>query len=439
MRQAFALIVTLTCAGCVGGARPEPVSQNESLSMEYNLPITTARVSMDLVLVSCSADGPRARPTVTVQPIANANRAEHERFRLYSTALSSWTRNRQVGLDTHPNGALRSVNGGVSDRTGAIVTNVLKTALGALPFFDAQNTTRASACNDITMQALRQVAALETRIAALRAGLPTATAADAATIREAIDGLAAEAARLRTDQLLITLTKEIEINANNSAGVQNDIAWTYGELARWLAPGDPAEREVSNFRLFYCLQPASNEASGTCPANPALPAARTGEGERADCLPDCRTTIVLREPVNATMVVIANTDEFVRLVPGHQPVSIPRRTRLQRTMVPVAQWGRLSYIPLRAGFGESFTFALGLDEFGRRNSFTWKSDARGEGITGGVASIVGAGASLDAGIRGRDLAEQQAEITQLQTQQNLNRLRFCREVIEAGGFTCPTS
>jgi hypothetical protein len=122
-----------------------------------------------------------------------------------------------------------------------------------------------------------------------------------------------------------------------------------------------------------------------------------------------------------------------------EPVKFGRSANdepLAEQPILISQWGELSELPLRAAFGENYTFAFGLDEFGRRTSASWKSDARGESITGSGVSIVDAANGVRTAFK-TDVQEQQDEITRLETQQKLNELEFCRQVIEAGGFKCP--
>lgn len=426
--MASRLAVTATCvllSGCAGGLRPaQPVPPDDALSIEYNLPITSARATIELVLLDCPATGPLVRPSVALQPVSSGNADVAGRFRLHTTALSSWTKNRQVAVELHGNGAIKSVNGAVTDRTGAIIGNVLKSLTSLVGLLDQQaERTTVKACNAATRKALADIATLGRRVEILRGEIATAPPARTVEIKAAIDALAAEAARIRTERLLVTVPRDLTIFGGPHQG---SIAIDATELARWTDPASATP--LTNLRLTYCVD--RPDAEGECSPTPTGPVPRPTMPAGADCAKyDCQRTIVLREPVIGRLRVVTASGDFAGMRVGRQ---------LAELRLPVSQWGTLSYIPLTAGFGESRSFALGLDEFGRRTSFTWKTDARGEGFTGGVAGVVDATSALVTRARGRDLAEQQAEITELQTQQTLNRLRFCREVIAAGGFTCPS-
>ena len=103
----------------------------------------------------------------------------------------------------------------------------------------------------------------------------------------------------------------------------------------------------------------------------------------------------------------------------------------------VAQWAEFTYIDLSAGFGESNTISLSLDEFGRKTQFGWISNARGEGIVSGFSSIAEPIGTYRTSKDGENLANMKGEIDELETTQKLNKLRKCESIIENGGFVCP--
>lgn len=110
--------------------------------------------------------------------------------------------------------------------------------------------------------------------------------------------------------------------------------------------------------------------------------------------------------------------------------------RIAAQDVSISQWGSVSELPLETGFGGNFSMSAGYTEFGRQTSFSWKSDARGEAIMGALSSMVDAASAARSALT-TDLEGDKAEIDRLQTAKTLNELEYCRQVIEAGGFTCP--
>lgn len=450
--RSFCMSVFLLLGGCGSGARPQSVSS--AASIQYQLPITSAKVSVDLTLQDCTS-GPVAAAKVTISAVANPNPAEEQRFRLYGANLASFNKNRQVAIELHPNGAIKSINGGVSDRTGALITNVLKTAASFVGFGTDDGTGKqlSGACNTATNEALTAVTSLKGRISGLRSGLSEAAPADAEATRLAIDALAAEIARLRGPDgpLNLKLEREIEFRkgrvSNGSdeaitATTGGQIQWAPAELSKWLTL-PPKAAPTTLFSMGYCVSKATDYykkdavkcLAGKAAAGQRVEDAANGAGDvqKASCYDtnpklSCKETIVFREPVPAVLVIISTS-----------PTSLAQAAtdkKMAAQDISISQWGDLDELALQVGLGDNFAMSAGFDEFGRRSSFSWKSDARGEALTGALSSVVDAAGALNRSFN-TDLETQQAEITRLETQQKLNKLAFCREVIEAGGFTCP--
>src|SRR5206468_10235069 len=119
-----------------------------------------------------------ATPTVTITPIANPNPNAKQRYTLYGADLSSFWKDRDLTAELYPDGALKSVNGGVADKTGAIFTNILKTAAGIVTLFAAPSPPPVPVtgkCTTDTNDALARVVALRGQIKKLRNRLPGAT------------------------------------------------------------------------------------------------------------------------------------------------------------------------------------------------------------------------------------------------------------------------
>ena len=103
----------------------------------------------------------------------------------------------------------------------------------------------------------------------------------------------------------------------------------------------------------------------------------------------------------------------------------------------MAQWGEITYFPLKAKFGESKSLKLALDEFGRRSGLTWASAARGEEMTSASGGIVDAAAAYRTAQESEATKPMKAEIDELETQKKWNALKRCKSIIEAGGTECP--
>jgi hypothetical protein len=102
---------------------------------------------------------------------------------------------------------------------------------------------------------------------------------------------------------------------------------------------------------------------------------------------------------------------------------------------PVAQWGTLERLYLGAGFGSAREVSLTLDKFGRTTEMKWSSEARAENITGTASS---AAEQVQKFVSANsEVARSKEEIEALETQQTLNRLRACEEILERGGSKCP--
>lgn len=415
--------------------------------IEYSLPFTTATVGMDAVLESC--DPPQITGTVTITPIANPSFDPGEAFRVYGSDLDSFTKARQLDLELYPDGAIKSVNGGVSDRTGAIITNILKTAAGLIPLAGGRQGQPVSAssfaCTPKIRQVLDRVDILKKEIAARRSKLAGSPFAQTTKLRDSIDTLAAEVARIQTGALKIHVEREVAFKRgvpDGKGGRSGDtdagyIRWQTADFSDWFGNASAGETEL--FSLTFCVDPPA-ATPPQCPA-PRVQAADSISGNptvgtyvqrpgcyNADIRVSCQGILVLRNPERRTMRVYPVNPTMFGQTSDTDP--------LAKQDLEISQWGEITELPLRASFGQNYTFAFGLDEFGKPTSGSWKSDARGENITGSLASIADAAGGVKSAFK-TDVQQDQDEITRLETRQKLNQLEFCKQVIAAGGFTCP--
>lgn len=429
-------------------AQDRPIMQNGA-AITYELPTTVVSVTAELTLTSCTG-GPQGTAAITIAPVAGRASSPRHRFTINGPELESFFRSRQIAITTHPNGALKTINATLADRTFSIVSTVLKAALS----FAALEGRSAGAleCTQEIKDTLAYSAELRSNIARLRRLLLSAPHESAEGITNQINALAAERARLQTGALRLTLTTDVSpiSVASDGTPITSDggvITWRRSDFAPWIGPVTPgADGPVDAFSLKYCLI-SSAIATATCTSRvvtdaEAVRMRRTNlrEPEQVQnplCAADnCRRTLVLREPVSARMSVISSSPNIRSSAHGEW---VGDDAVLKTAELQIAQWGTLSYIPLRVGFGGSRTLALTMDEFGRRSSFEWKADARGEGVATGVASVAEQGLALRNAINGRAAAERQAQIADMQAQRTLNELRYCQAVIESGGFVCPAA
>ncbi|MXO58486.1 hypothetical protein GRI89_02850 [Altererythrobacter salegens] len=429
--------MALLLGGCATTRPDAPVARTDATSIQYELPETHAQVALELVLKKCDG-GIEAAPTLTLSPVAAPTPYDQHRFRIYGADLASFTKNRSLKIELHPNRAIKSINGGVADRTGAIITGALKVIAGLVPFDASTLPVAGSSCNPATRDALARIDILDKRIKALRATLDTIDPIRAEQTRLGIDALALEVARLKTGQLTLGLTTEISFMKGIDGGL---ISWRKDQLSKWF---DNVADNPTTFALGYCLETtasARKNGGASCLTSQANTGNTSlGQIDMAKYVPPlpgclsetskCAQTIVFREPVDMVLTVIAITKDFG---------AAREEKTLKQLTLPVAQWGDITQLELTAGFAETKTMALGLDEFGRRGSFEWKSDARGEAIVGAAGSIVDASAALRKTIDTQEQQAQQAAITSLETEQKYNKLKLCEEIIRAGGFKCPES
>ncbi len=449
MNRKTAILAMLSACAALGCAT-KPASKavlNEASSITYQLPVTAAQVTLDATIISCKS-APVAKGTVTITPVVQPTPYSEHRFTISGSDLVSFTKKKEIKIDLYPNGAIKSINSSVTDRTGAIIANVIKLAATVLAA-DAGDKDPPENCNQVTTDAWKAFTALKLDVEELKKKLEDNNA-DHEAIQKKIDILAAEMGRLQSDQLTIKLTRSIEFVEGTKGG---KIAWKASELKKWLQyQENEAELLRGNFRIGWCVARVGDSdllcstdlAIDLKPSPQTSPTPETTEQQAdvtktalkkpppapIDCLLDgtqCRTTLVFREPAQAVMTVVAlGTDLDAKI-----------DSRMAQLAFPMAQWGKVSYLPLTVGFGGSKTVAMTLDEFGTRNSFSWSSGARGEEITGGAQSVVDAATAFKTARDGEDLRSQKAQIEELEAQQKLNKLRKCQAILDAGGFVCP--
>lgn len=419
-------------AGTPSTTSPTPAS---ATAIGYSLPSSSVKVVVGFTLVSCTGRF-AAKADVTFVPVVGPSPYAQHRFRLDGRDLSSFWKNRKITLETFPNGTIKSLNGALSDQTGSIISSVIKLVTGFVASDGEQAVGLAGQCNQATLSAMSRVAALGSRIGTLRTQLSGLPPSQIEAAKLTIDTLAEEAARLQTADLRIEFPSELVLEREITGGT---LRWRRSDFAKWLinAPSSSqAEAPVRDLAIGLCIAPETpGRAPPTCDGKAVdaadILARSAGKAPPAVACPedpDCRTTIVLREPRRATITAISLAGGLA---------GKPKDASIKTADLTISQWGDLSFLPLRVGFGKSVNFAMGFDENGHKVSQTWDATARGTSLLGAASSITDAAVGAYRTIDGEHLAEQKAEVDRLNTLKAYNQAKHCEAVLAAGGFTCP--
>lgn len=472
--------VCLGLAGCGSSPRYSP----EASTITYTLPETHVKIDAVLTLKDC--DGMIADADVTITPLAKASDPSTElRFSLSGSGLTSFWDSRDVKLDLYPNGTIKSLNATSNDKTPAIIAGAIKLAASvALAGVSIQQSDRYT-CNYYTDKALEHKKSLKREMAKLRK--ETVTSKDPKALGEQVNALAQEIARLETGELQIKLSETVEIGRKIGATGKymegGIIEWDAEKFARWTdkacleddkdcegwkpavvasTPQDKTEGTTVDpdpldsasqitptltlkpFSIGYCIAsfdaPIKNECTDGNPdvwgkfgaaRAESVECRKWRDPEKKDEPPvqDCPVTMVLRGPGMANIMVTALSDHY-----GEK-----KNTVLKSGVINVPQWGGFEYFDLSASFGQSKTLSLSLDEFGRKTSFGWISNASGEGIVSGLNTVGDSYNTYRTTRDGEDLAELKARLDELDTIKKLNALENCKAILDAGGFVCPES
>ena len=458
-RASFALAVSLIgVAGCAHKAEAPSFAEP---GITYNLPTTAIKLTAEFSLLECSNDMLVVEPTVTLLPVALPSADPQHHLAITGTSLQSFTNRRDLEIKLHPHGAIKSINTTVADETPAIIGNVIKVAGTFLGF--TEDLAPSGTCNKETLDALRLAEVLETSILAERDDIASGTSADE-DARTRVDLMAAELARIKRDQLTIKLNKiivpSLPTPATNEVSIVPQylrVSWDASSVDRW-SDGN--------------LDPSASLALGVCiidkaPADgtPTTCNERSIGSNKLESLefPDlacgsCEDTLVFRQPRAAEIKVIAlsssnfrrqswaveaidNKDADGNIISttfSSKPVTNALKTGnvLARAPVSISQWGELTYFPLQARFGGNNTLSMALNEFGAPTTYGWKSNASGSAVSSFGATTLESVTGIVDAEAAESLAEQKAEIDELETQQKLNRLLECQSIIENGGYDC---
>lgn len=395
-----ACLVVLT--GCAGSARAK--KENTAATIDYNLPMSQVKIGMDLVITKCT-NPVKFKGAIILTPSAVPSQFPQHHFRLSGAALTSFREKRDLAIETYPTGAIKSVNGASSDRSSAIFINTLKivATVGGMGWLNV----RSSVCTPEVDGALSEVNQLRGHIKPLRESLIGGTATSIPDTQKQIDVLAQQIASIQAEHLTIKLEKTLKFADQATSGT---LAWSGDDLKQHFMNTDGP---ITDLNLEWHVTPTTEGCGLNC--------AVEAPSAKVVCL-TCEQTVVFREP-RAALVTVKMTKQD----------SVP----LAKLEFPMAQWGAITYFPLKTRFGESKSLKLSLDEFGRRSSFTWASAARGEEITSAAGGMLDSVAATSAARASRDTNAMKAEIEELETQKKWNALKRCEAIIQAGGAVCP--
>lgn len=437
-----ACLLTSACGTMNGGAASSDLLPKTPLSFSYHPPKTKLALGGDVVLTSCR-DTAAATATFKITPTGVGDQAVT--FKVDGDALASAMQKRDLKLELTESGALKSLNATSSDRTGAVISNVLKifTTIATAAFAGAPKTPGGApqeVCNEATMQALIQAANLRDAIFTQRKLMGEADPADAPKIAKRIDALATRLASVTLIDLTIPLSASLDIG-DGAAPSTGQVRWTLEDLGKWFAvdsrlqpcvaqapklfPDKPdhtgCQAETDLFALDYTI--TGKAAEETAAKSKCLNATTAAVAIL------CGRTIVMVEPAIAEVKVTAASDTFI----GHK-----KGEELAKVKAPISQWGAVTYLPLNVGFAQSRTIGLTFDEFGRAQTFNWSSEASAENATAALADIATNGVAAAKATKGpTEVAQWTEENARLETQMKNNLLKSCKAAIEAGATACP--
>ena len=410
--------------GCV--IEPKSASSAEAFqTVHYRLPKSAISATLSLTLEDCRS-GPKVSGDVTLAAAAGAS---SQQFALTTAQLQSATVKRSLNITLQDTGTIATIDSATEDRTSAIIGNALKIvagiagavagapAGGAPPLTQPQIPTLV--CNDATMTALRRLAILDAALDALRSGPGSADPKEVEQRSKTIATLEGERGVLRSGPLHMEVTAKLDLDKLQpdpngwrlSAPLDAD---ALGPLvSAWLRAGQ--ELGVNANWLVQLPRGRQVLQAGAQPVDQCYPALVRVSG------------ICFVRPVDATISATLTSSELLT-DDGTMEASASEQ-------LPVPQWGTLQILPLSVGFGGNRELSMTLDKFGNVSEMKWTSEARAETITAGLAGVADQASTLSAAHT--TLAAQKAEIDQLTTWQQLNKLRACKEVLAHGGYTCP--
>lgn len=420
-RTSTKMVVAVLCMSAA--SQSNAADKHEGFEvLRYRLPSTMVSAKLALTLEQC---GPDLKISGDGSISADAGAAPGT-FTLRSDQLESARVKRTLDVTLHDNGSIATINSVAEDRTASIIGNLIKfvTSLivpAAAPSFNGgKGSPPAFDCTPEVKDALARVRWIDQRLSNWRKQPVPAQPKLAAELSGAIDKLANERAALRSTVLHADVVAPLDVDpipAVTSGAWQATTAPALDAVEAWFTTTPPNLKMQADWLITL---PNGTGVLNAAAGPAAQCAAGLATGYQAVCLV---TPLTARIKANVSM-----SGTGIQLTGGPMEIA-------SKGAIPMPQWGTLHYLPLSVGFGGNRQVSLSMDAFGRVSESKWSSEARGESATAALAGIVAQANS--AVTANSQVAREKAEIDQLTTQQSLNKLRACRDVLKSGGFTCP--
>jgi hypothetical protein len=421
---------------------PGSTRMPEAAEITYHLADTELTLSLSLMVDDCTDQGLSATPTLAVVPVP-VRGVSHT---IGGHDLAARLKKRDLTIALHENGTIKSINASTENRLAAVLGNVFKFATGLATMGTASFVNTKTICKPEVERALEQVVALRTQIANQRQRMTTLT--DPQQIlqtRQSIEALAEQVAELRTGSLraeLKTTVRPALPKGSSTKALQIAVEWPNGTLADLVKTPEQATAQARRFDVLLEVElpNVAERAEGDAPAcdDNRCPFLIVREAPPTKLIVRAKTPASWRPSTTETQTAPATRQDAMSPSSRSTSETPQRDLVLAELRVPIGQFGSLHYLPLRARFGQSRTVKLEFDQFGRRTSFTWGSNAAAEGVTSGLVDLIGAANAYHTAATGQtSLQEQQARVTELETRLKLNKLLACEEILLAGGYACP--
>lgn len=410
-RAVVGLVMLLSPSAAVPAPRSAPPAS--PVLIEYHLPKTRLEFSGALMVRSC-ADNRTATLEATFEARSVPVRGPGP-IRFSGAALSHGLQDTSLSITTDPNGVLSSVNAASANRGPEVLGNIVKLALKAATMSMPRLVPpRAVMCTDAAIALTKEVTEKECRIRALRSeqdrNPSEARAAHIAALTLEVASTRATRLRLQwkihadLDPSTMRASPGTAGIAATSQALAIDRSAFREDPATLLTGFEPAEQMALTVALPKGLPPGAQEhaAAYEAAAQPADPKA---------------AALVLPSPALVDVAALL-------VLRGTEPNSEIAASQVLAD-VPMPQWGPLRRLPLRTSFGRKRTFQARFNAFGQQSEASVSTTSRAAAITGGLAGIA-TDAEAFATAHG-PAAREKAERDRLTVQQELNRLRACRE------------
>jgi hypothetical protein len=396
-------VLTIGAVAASGCSSTKPLS---AAGIEYRMPRTDVIATLQLKLVKCAP----LELDADLGILAKAGVREGSWY-LQGEKLASSRIKRELKLTLGDDRVLMGVNSANADQTPAIVGNVVKVLLAA----GAALATPLS-CQGDAQAAVARVSVLKKQMLKLRTKLSesaadTPTAQDLKFARE-LNTLSREYAALQEGLLRVDLSETLVLDDEVKSATPRPVTFKTEQLKKWFGAVDAKEFDT------YLGLTWSAKAVTAAPKD-----ALNGKPSWTRRARDCGLSLSVPQTRVVRVDLKSNIPTFVELK--------------AKADLAISQWNDPAQLCLDVGFGESRSVSLAFDKFGQTKELSWATEARAANVAGALAGIAPDAVALRTALQGPSaLADQKAEIDELETQQKLNKLRACRAILDAGGFNC---